>query len=224
MDINSIIIIIFSFLIGSIPSAYLVGKKLKNIDLTQKGSRNTGVSNLTQNTTLYTSLPVIFFDLIIKGFLPIFLCSDLIFSLDIITKILCGMVSLIGHNWSIFLNFKGGRGIATLVGIILALDYNLFVIFTGIIAIGYLFSPIKDSAFWWIISTISTPLYTIILGLTIELTLFTFMLSFVIILKRLLSNKEETKAKISINLILLRLFFDRDIYDRKKWINRNIDK
>tara|TARA_Y100001936_G_scaffold243577_1_gene282651 strand:+ start:16801 stop:17475 length:675 start_codon:yes stop_codon:yes gene_type:complete len=224
MDMNSIIIIIFSFLIGSIPSAYLVGKKLKNIDLTQKGSRNTGVSNLTQNTTLYTSLPVIFFDLIIKGFLPIFLCSDLIFSLDITTKILCGMVSLIGHNWSIFLNFKGGRGIATLVGIILALDYNLFVIFTGIIAIGYLFSPIKDSAFWWIISTICTPLYTIILGLTIELTLFTFMLSFVIILKRLLSNKEETKAKISINLILLRLFFDRDIYDRKKWINRNIDK
>ena len=48
--------------------------------------------------------------------------------------------------------------------------------------------------------------------------------SFVIILKRLLSNKEETKAKISINLILLRLFFDRDIYDRKKWINRNIDE
>ena len=224
MDMNSIIIIIFSFLIGSIPSAYLVGKKLKNIDLTQKGSRNTGVSNLTQNTTLYTSLPVIFFDLIIKGFLPIFLCSDLIFSLDIITKILCGIVSLIGHNWSIFLNFKGGRGIATLVGIILALDYNLFVIFTGIIAIGFLFSPIKDSALWWIISIICTPLYTIILGLTIELTLFTFMLSFVIILKRLLSNKEETKTKTSINLILLRLFFDRDIYDRKKWINRNIDK
>ena len=224
MDINSIIIIIFSFLIGSIPSAYLVGKKLKNIDLTQKGSRNTGVSNLTQNTTLYTSLPVIFFDLFIKGFLPIFLCSDSIFSLDISTKILCGMVSLIGHNWSIFLNFKGGRGIATLVGIILALDYNLFVIFTGIIAIGFLFSPIKDSAFWWIISIICTPLYTIILGLTIELTLFTFMLSFVIILKRLLSNKEETKTKTSINLILLRLFFDRDIYDRKKWINRNIDE
>ena len=123
-----------------------------------------------------------------------------------------------------FLNFKGGRGIATLVGIILALDYNLFVIFTGIIAIGFLFSPIKDSALWWIISIICTPLYTIILGLTIELTLFTFMLSFVIILKRLLSNKEETKTKTSINLILLRLFFDRDIYDRKKWINRNIDE
>ena len=134
------------------------------------------------------------------------------------------MASLIGHNWSIFLNFKGGRGIATLIGIILALDYNLFVIFTGIIAIGFLFSPIKDSALWWIISIICTPLYTIILGLTIELTLFTFMLSFVIILKRLLSNKEETKTKTSINLILLRLFFDRDIYDRKKWINRNIDE
>ena len=224
MDINSIIIIIFSFLIGSIPSAYLMGKKLKSIDLTKKGSRNTGVSNLTQNTTLYTSLPVIFFDLFIKGFLPIFLCSDSIFSLDISTKILCGMASLIGHNWFIFLNFKGGRGIATLIGIILALDYNLFVIFTGIIAIGFLFSPIKDSALWWIISIICTPLYTIILGLTIELTLFTFMLSFVIILKRLLSNKEETKTKTSINLILLRLFFDRDIYDRKKWINRNIDE
>ena len=128
MDINSIIIIISSFLIGSIPSAYLVGKKLKSIDLTKRGSRNTGVSNLTQNTTLYTSLPVIFFDLFIKGFLPIFLCSDSIFSLDISTKILCGMASLIGHNWSIFLNLKGGRGIATLVGIILAVDYNLFVI------------------------------------------------------------------------------------------------
>lgn len=224
MDINSIIIIISSFLIGSIPSAYLVGKKLKSIDLTKRGSRNTGVSNLTQNTTLYTSLPVIFFDLFIKGFLPIFLCSDSIFSLDISTKILCGMASLIGHNWSIFLNFKGGRGIATLVGIILAVDYNLFVIFTGIIAIGYLFSPIKDSALWWIISTICVPLYTVILDLTIELTLFTFILSFVIILKRLLSNKEQTKTKPSLNLLLLRLFFDRDIYDRKKWINRNIDK
>ena len=98
------------------------------------------------------------------------------------------------------------------------------MIFTGIIAIGFLFSPIKDSALWWIISIICTPLYTIILGLTIELTLFTFMLSFVIILKRLLSNKEEIKTKTSINLILLRLFFDRDIYDRKKWINRNIDE
>tara|TARA_Y100001970_G_scaffold93702_2_gene118134 strand:- start:6219 stop:6893 length:675 start_codon:yes stop_codon:yes gene_type:complete len=224
MDINSIIIIFFSFLIGSIPSAYIVGKKLKSIDLTKKGSRNTGVSNLTQNTTLYASVPVIFFDLFIKGFLPIFLCSDSIFSLDVNTKILCGIVSLIGHNWSIFLNFKGGRGIATLVGIILAIDYNLFVIFTGIIAIGYLFSPIKDSALWWIISTICIPLYTIILDLSIEITFFTFMLSFVIILKRLLSNKEQTKTKFNINLLLLRLFFDRDIYDRNKWINRNIEK
>jgi len=224
MDISSIIIIVISFLIGSFPSAYLVGKKFNNIDLTKKGSRNTGISNLTQNTTLYMSLPVIFFDLFIKGFLPVFLCSDSIFDLDINTKILCGLVSLIGHNWSIFLNLKGGRGIATLVGIILALDYNLFVIFTGTIAIGYLFSPIKDSALWWIISTICLPLYTVILDLSIEVTLFTFMLSFVIILKRLFSNKENSKIKFSINLLLMRLFFDRDIYDRKKWINRNIEK
>ena len=223
MDITSIIIIIFSFLIGSFPSAYFFGKKINKIDLTNKGSRNVGVSNLTQNTSIFMSLPVIFFDLIIKGFLPIFICSDSILSLDLNIKILCGMLSLIGHNWSIFLNFTGGRGIATLVGIILAIDYNLFVLFTGIISIGYLFSPIKDAALWWIISILCIPIYTIFLNLSVEVTIFTMMLSFVIILKRLVSNNEKNKTKLSLNLLLLRLFFDRDIYDRKKWINRDIE-
>ena len=169
------------------------------------------------------SLPVIFFDLLIKGFLPIFICSDSVLSLDLNIKILCGLLSLIGHNWSIFLNLKGGRGITTLLGIILALDYNLFVLFTGIVAIGYLFSPIKDAALWWIISILCTPIYTMLLTLSIELTIFTIMLSSVIILKRLVSNNAKLKIKLTLNLLLLRLFFDRDIYDRKKWINRDIE-
>jgi len=130
---------------------------------------------------------------------------------------------LIGHNWSIFLNLKGGRGITTLLGIILAIDYNLFVLFTGIVAIGYLFSPIKDAALWWIISILCTPIYTMLLTLSIELTIFTIMLSSVIILKRLVSNNAKLKIKLTLNLLLLRLFFDRDIYDRKKWINRDIE-
>ena len=223
MDITSIIIIISSFLIGSFPSAYFFGRKFNNIDITNRGSRNVGLSNLTQNTSIFMSLPVIFFDLLIKGFLPIFICSDSVLSLDLNIKILCGLLSLIGHNWSIFLNLKGGRGITTLLGIILALDYNLFVLFTGIVAIGYLFSPIKDAALWWIISILCTPIYTMLLTLSIELTIFTIMLSSVIILKRLVSNNANLKIKLTINLLLLRLFFDRDIYDRKKWINRDIE-
>jgi acyl phosphate:glycerol-3-phosphate acyltransferase len=121
--------IILYYLIGSIPTAYIFGKLLKGIDIRQYGSGNVGATNAMRVLGKGIGITVLALD-IVKGFLPLLLMGDF-FALKLsqlnpeITYILLGVSCICGHNWTIFLNFKGGKGIASTLGVLLALSLKI---------------------------------------------------------------------------------------------------
>lgn len=120
-----ILAVIISYLIGSIPSAYILGRLFKGKDLRQFGSHNVGATNAFRVFGKGIGISVLFID-IIKGIIAVVLIGDYIISKDIfisgeIMRIILGVASVCGHNWTIFLNFKGGKGVAVSFGVLIGL-------------------------------------------------------------------------------------------------------
>lgn len=123
--------LVLAYLLGSIPTSYIMGKKLKNIDIRNYGSGNVGATNALR--VLGTKIGII--TLIIdmgKGFLVVFLAKLLMqkFNFDNIdiALIFIGLAAIIGHIFTIFLSFKGGKGVATSAGVFIALTPIAFSI------------------------------------------------------------------------------------------------
>ena len=110
------------YLFGSIPWAFILGK-INGIDIRKHGSGNVGATNVRRTLGKRWAIFCFFLDFM-KGFFPIFILNQLV-SLDVIDKTPFGVVliaaaSVAGHMWPLFLNFKGGKGISTIAGILLA--------------------------------------------------------------------------------------------------------
>jgi glycerol-3-phosphate acyltransferase PlsY len=106
-----------SYIIGSFPSAYIAARLSKNVDIRNIGDRNPGASNVFRNVGHMAGMIVLALD-IGKGALVILLARA--FASEQIV-LLCGIAVVAGHNWSIFLKFKGGRGLATIIGVLFVL-------------------------------------------------------------------------------------------------------
>lgn len=117
---NLIIIFVLSYLFGSIPTAFLIGKWVKNIDIRNYGSGNIGATNVFRTIGKKYGIIVLMLDMI-KGFIPVFIASKMDLPFKNYILILVGVFAVIGHIWTIFLNFKGGKGVATSAGIFLCL-------------------------------------------------------------------------------------------------------
>ncbi len=111
-----LIIILISYLLGSIPFGYIISK-LKGIDITKIGSGNIGATNVGRALGKKYFFIVLFLDAL-KGFLPVLLFKQL-YGFEY--AILAGLFAVIGHSFSIFMKFKGGKGVATGLGISLGL-------------------------------------------------------------------------------------------------------
>lgn len=110
-----------AYMIGSIPTAFIFGKILKGIDIRKVGSGNTGATNVYRSIGKTPGLIVLFLD-VLKGALPVFLIPGLMNGMfepigADLYKILIGVAAISGHVWTIFLNFKGGKGVATTAGV-----------------------------------------------------------------------------------------------------------
>jgi glycerol-3-phosphate acyltransferase PlsY len=117
-NLEIILIIIISYLIGSIPTAYLIGRICGKVDIRKVGSGNVGATNVYRTVGKTAGISVLIID-VLKGFLPVYVVEILGF--DTIYKICAGLGAIIGHTWTIFLKFKGGRGVATSLGVFLGL-------------------------------------------------------------------------------------------------------
>lgn len=118
MNLELVLIIIISYLIGSIPTAYLIGRMCGKVDIREVGSGNVGATNVYRMVGKRAGIVVLIID-ILKGFLPVYAVGLLGF--DTIYKIGAGFGAISGHTWTVFLKFKGGRGVATGIGVFLAL-------------------------------------------------------------------------------------------------------
>jgi len=108
-----------SYLLGAIPTSYLAGKWLRGIDLREHGSRNLGATNLYRTLGWRFAVPVGLFD-VAKGAVPVLLFGPMVPELAPFPS-LCGIAAVLGHVYSVFVGFSGGKGVATAAGMLLGL-------------------------------------------------------------------------------------------------------
>jgi glycerol-3-phosphate acyltransferase PlsY len=113
----SILAVLLSYLIGAVPFGLFFGKIFSNIDVRSVGSGNIGATNVLRAAGKKAAVMTLLADCV-KGYLPV-LAVKFIFHDDAITG-LTGAAAIIGHNYPIYLDFKGGKGVATSFGVVLA--------------------------------------------------------------------------------------------------------
>ena len=116
--------ILVSYLLGSIPTAYIFGRVLKRIDIRQHGSGNVGATNAFRILGKWPGIVVLFID-VFKGAIVTSVVADLFGLSDPLARVFLGLIVIAGHNWTIFLNFKGGKGIATSLGVLIGLTVSI---------------------------------------------------------------------------------------------------
>ena len=193
MDLNLITVTLYSYLLGSIPFGLVLTKIFLKKDIRKVGSGNIGMTNVLRTGNKLLAIITLAFDLL-KGFLSVYLTFSYQESLVSYSALIC----FIGHIFPVWLKFKGGKGVATYLGVILALSYKFFLIF-GIswIALSLLFRFAS-------LSSIISSLFVFLYGYFVQggdylLLLFIF---FVIILFThkenivRLKNSKEDKIKL----------------------------
>jgi len=120
------LIIIICYLLGSIPFGYIVGKLFKKIDIREFGSGNIGAANAFRILGPPLASFVVIGD-IGKGILSIYLVRFLNID-NLLISTIAGLAVICGHDWSLFLGFKGGKGIATTFGVVFSLNPTISIL------------------------------------------------------------------------------------------------
>ncbi|MFQ3549864.1 MAG: glycerol-3-phosphate 1-O-acyltransferase PlsY [Armatimonadota bacterium] len=152
-NIFIVLILLTCYMYGSIPYGLIIGKITKGIDIRDFGSGNIGATNVYRTLGFIPASLVMILDTS-KGYLAVFVCMMLGF--DPIYVIIGALLALLGHTFSIFLKFSGGKGVATALGIIIGLNWLVAVIALGIWII--LTAVTRYVSLASIIATISVPL------------------------------------------------------------------
>jgi len=135
--ILKISILFLCYLLGSFPTGFLFGKYLKNIDLRKMGSGSTGATNVLRNVGKWPALFVFIID-VLKGFIAVKI--SYVFISESIYEVLAGSLAVSGHIWPIWLKGKGGKAVATGLGIFIALSWQVGLASFGIFLLVLSFS------------------------------------------------------------------------------------
>lgn len=201
---NLTIMCIFAYFLGSIPNALWVGKIFKNIDVREHGSKNAGSTNAARVLGAKLGMLVLVLD-VLKGIIPTYLALGIktlenmtgIIGID---PIIVGIVAILGHTFSVFLKFKGGKGVATTLGVFLILAPKailcLFIVFF------LLFIIFKYVSLSSVISAACLPFFVYFIYNNIPLTVISLILGLVIIVRhksniQRLINGTENKFKVT---------------------------
>jgi glycerol-3-phosphate acyltransferase PlsY len=192
MDINLIIVAVYSYLLGSIPFGLILTKIFLKKDIRKIGSGNIGTTNVLRTGKKSLASSTLVLDLM-KGYFSIIITFTYFENLISYSALIC----FIGHIFPVWLKFKGGKGVATYLGVVLALSYKFFLIF-GIswLILSFLFRYASLSS---IISSLIVFVCSYFFNNNFSLMLFIF---FIIILYThrenivRLKNSEESKIKL----------------------------
>ncbi|MBQ7908535.1 MAG: glycerol-3-phosphate 1-O-acyltransferase PlsY [Elusimicrobiaceae bacterium] len=119
MMIKVLLLALFSYLLGAVPTGYLIARKAMGIDIRQHGSGNPGAANVYRTVGKWAGITTFLIDGL-KGFIPVSLALH-VFPGEYWQAILCGTIAILGHMWTIYLKFRGGKGVATSAGVFAAL-------------------------------------------------------------------------------------------------------
>ena len=192
MDINLIIVAVYSYLLGSIPFGLVLTKIFLKKDIREIGSGNIGTTNVLRTGKKSLAIATLILDLL-KGYFSIIITFTYYENLISYSALIC----FIGHIFPLWLKFKGGKGVATYLGVILALSYKFFLIF-GItwLSLSFLFRYASLSS---IISSLIVFVYSYFFIYNFSLILFIFFVIIVYTHREnivRLKNSEESKIKL----------------------------
>ena len=216
-----VLLILAAYLVGSVPLAYLVVKWSRGIDLRQYGSGNVGASNVVAVASKRLAIPVIVFDF---GKGAVMIWATQLIGFGVAQQATVGLAAVIGHNWSVFLGFNGGRGALTLAGVALILAPKLALI---LLAVTFLSGLFRQMALGAILSVAFLPIFTWLfdepfgIEQPLPVALGFSAIFLVTVIRRLTAPRTSVTASVPTGqLVVNRLLFDRDIRDRQAWIHR----
>ena len=230
------LLFVYSYLVGSIPTAYIIGRVVRGIDIREYGSGNVGGSNVFEHVGKRWLIPLGLFEVFVKGATPVWVgivlldasvdgpsgvwVANFFMGFDRSTPALAiaSLLSIVGHNWPVFLKFQGGRGVGTAAGGLLGMAFIQLWLFIAVGLPGYF---IRRSALMVLISLLLLPLWSFLLGQSVVVIWYCFGMIGIIVLRRLTANgwprvPGYSKKKVLFN----RLVRDRDVDDRDEWVSR----
>ena len=183
-----------SYILGSIPNGLILGKAIWGVDLRQHGSKNIGATNAWRTIGKAGGISIFALDFL-KGAISAYLGLHL--GGSELAGVLCGILAIAGHSWSVFLAFKGGKGLATGLGVIAALmPMVTLIVFAVWFAIVYFTGYVSLGS---IVGAALVPILTLFFGLHTEF-LILGLIAAVFIIYRHKSNIERllngTESKI----------------------------
>ncbi|MBQ2219756.1 MAG: glycerol-3-phosphate 1-O-acyltransferase PlsY [Elusimicrobia bacterium] len=188
-----ILYLVFAYLCGAIPFGYIIAKIFKHVDIRTVGSGNPGATNVYRTISKPLGILTLFLDML-KGFIPVYFVKIINPEFYWIV-IAVALVTIIGHIFTVFLKFKGGKGVATGCGVFLALNplsvLICFITFAIILAI------FRYVSFASIIAAMMLPISLYWLDAVPELILFSGVIAILIVIrhigniKRLLNGTEN---------------------------------
>ena len=158
MLVNNFILIIFSYFLGSLPFALILTKIFGYGDIREIGSGNVGATNVLRTGNKFLAFIVLCLD-VLKGLLPFIIINLYFNEIDMLFKIFICHFTILGHIFPVWLNFKGGKGVATYIGFLLGFNFYIGIAFLITWLIIALF--LKYSSLSSLIATLIAPIYFI---------------------------------------------------------------
>ncbi len=204
MNGSNIFLLLCAYVLGSIPTAVWIGKYFYKIDVREYGSGNAGATNAFRVLGKKAGIPVLLID-VLKGFAAVCLAylshytknSNQLINLQLVL----GIASLVGHIFPVFASFRGGKGIATLLGIILAVHPMAALVSIAVFILVLIVSSYVSLSS--IVAAVCFPIVVIVLFKTTapSLIIFSILIAIMVLIthqkniERLL-RREESKAKL----------------------------
>ena len=188
MWLSSLLLLTLGYLLGSMPNGYLAGRWLKGIDLRQCGSGSTGATNVLRNVGKGPALVVFLLD-VGKGALAVLLAKSM--GLNDWVQVLAGLAALAGHIWPVWLGWKGGKAVATGLGMFLGLAWPVglacFGLFMAVISLSRIVSLSS------VVAAIGLPMLMVLAGASVA-SISVSLVASVLVLWRHRSNIERLIA------------------------------
>ena len=217
---TGVVLVAAAYLIGSIPSAFLLARYLRGIDIRDYGSGNVGASNIMEHLGLRTGIALGVFDTLLKGTMPVVAANLLGQSLAVQAAV--AVAAMAGHNWSAYLKMTGGRGVSIGIGVLLGM--GLWIeLGVGLFLIGLIGRVVtKDTGIWSLVSFMALPVAAIVLDRPPEVVYMLGGMALILVVKRLTANWERpsTDRYGPVRVLLHRFLWDRDVPRKETWTGR----
>jgi acyl phosphate:glycerol-3-phosphate acyltransferase len=213
--------------LGAVPSGYLAARLARGVDLRRYGTGGIGLSNVWHLVhSVWIVLPVVLFDII--KVMPVVWWAAVV-GLDLTAQVIIGFCGIIGHNWPVYLRFRGGRGMLSTVGFTLIIPVVNgmapwpLIIGLVVLLIVMVVSRSSGIAVWLAVTTV--PIVSIIMGDPLPLVLGYVAAFLMMIFRRLVQPRSEISASLKWRQVLFyRFFLDRDIREHAKWVKQRPGK